>query len=143
MKNCVGAKNGLRTLTNLLTDVPWQARPDGAFAQLQPAWENYTGQTWDAHAGHGWFDAIHADDRGEVQASWSAACFAAQPYEHRARLWHAQQQSVSPGRDPRHAHSQRGRLVAGVGWGVHGSDNFQSVNPSADFVSGNCPHPWF
>jgi len=79
----------LRTLTNLLTDVPWQARPDGAFAQLQPAWENYTGQTWDAHAGHGWFEAIHADDRGEVQESWSAACFAAQPYEHRARLWHA------------------------------------------------------
>jgi len=79
----------LRTLTNLLTDVPWQARPDGAFAQLQPAWENYTGQTWDTHAGHGWFEAIHADDRGEVQESWSAACFAAQPYEHRARLWHA------------------------------------------------------
>jgi len=79
----------LRTLTQLLTDVPWQARPDGAFAQLQPAWENYTGQTWDAHAGHGWFEAIHADDRGEVQESWAAACFAAQPYEHRARLWHA------------------------------------------------------
>jgi PAS domain S-box-containing protein len=79
----------LRALTNLLTDVPWQARPDGAFAQLQPAWENYTGQNWDAHAGHGWFEAIHADDRGEVQASWAAASFAAQPYEHRARLWHA------------------------------------------------------
>jgi PAS domain S-box-containing protein len=79
----------LRALTNLLTDVPWQARPDGAFAQLQPAWENYTGQNWDAHSGHGWFEAIHADDRGEVQESWSAACFAAQPYEHRARLWNA------------------------------------------------------
>ena len=34
----------LRTLTQLLTDVPWQARADGAFAQLQPAWENYTGR---------------------------------------------------------------------------------------------------
>jgi PAS domain S-box-containing protein len=80
----------LRTLTHLLTDVPWQSRPDGAFAELQPAWENYTGQTWDAHAGHGWFEAIHADDRGGVQASWAAACFAAQPYESNARLWHAQ-----------------------------------------------------
>jgi GAF domain-containing protein len=83
----------LRALTQLLTEVPWQARPDGAFAELQPGWENYTGQSWDAHAGHGWFDAIHAEDRGTVQASWSAACFAAQPYECAARLWHAPSQT--------------------------------------------------
>jgi PAS domain S-box-containing protein len=82
----------LRTLTQLLTDVPWQARRDGAFAELQPAWENYTGQTWDAHAGHGWIDAFHPEDRSDVQASWSAAFFAAQPYEHAARLWHASSQ---------------------------------------------------
>ena len=82
----------LRTLTQLLIDVPWQARRDGAFEELQPAWENYTGQTWDAHAGHGWFDAIHPDDRAAVQASWAAACFAAQPYAQAARLWHAASQ---------------------------------------------------
>jgi PAS domain S-box-containing protein len=79
----------LRSLTHLLTDVPWQARADGAFAELQAAWENYTGQTWDAHAGHGWFDAFHPDDRAAVQASWSAACFEAHAYEFKARLWHA------------------------------------------------------
>jgi PAS domain S-box-containing protein len=79
----------LRTLTQLLTDVPWQARADGAFAELQPAWENYTGQSWDEHAGHGWFHAIHRDDREAVQASWASACFHAHPYETRARLWHA------------------------------------------------------
>ena len=79
-----------RTLTRLLADVPWQARMDGAFVQLQPAWENYTGQSWDAHAGHGWLDAIHPDDRDAVRASWAAACFDAEPYETRARLWHAQ-----------------------------------------------------
>jgi GAF domain-containing protein len=82
----------LRTLTQLLTDVPWQARKDGAFEVLQPAWENYTGQTWDAHSGHGWFEAIHPEDRAGVQASWSAACFAAQSYSHNARLWHAASQ---------------------------------------------------
>jgi len=59
----------------LLTDVPWQARSGGAFEQLQPAWENYTGQTWEAHAGHGWFEAIHADDRDATRAAWAAACF--------------------------------------------------------------------
>lgn len=79
----------LRALTNLLSDVPWQARADGAFAELQPAWENYTGQSWDAHAGYGWFEAIHPQDRGAVQAAWSAAYFAASPYSHPARLWHA------------------------------------------------------
>jgi len=78
-----------RTLTQLLTDVPWQARSDGAFETLQPAWENFTGQSWDTHAGHGWFDAIHSEDRDAARASWSAACFEARPYEFRARLWHA------------------------------------------------------
>lgn len=79
----------LRILNQLLTDVPWLSRADGAFAELQPAWENYTGQSWDQHAGHGWFDAIHPDDRVTVQASWSAACFEAGAYECHARLWHA------------------------------------------------------
>jgi PAS domain S-box-containing protein len=82
----------LRTLTQLLSDVPWQARSDGAFAELQPAWENYTGQTWDLHAGHGWFSAVHPEDRNDVQASWSAACFSPQPYVQVARLWHASSQ---------------------------------------------------
>jgi PAS domain S-box-containing protein len=78
-----------RTLTHLLTDVPWQARSDGAFDTMQPAWENFTGQSWDVHAGHGWFEAIHADDRDAARAAWSSACFEARPYEFRARLWHA------------------------------------------------------
>ena len=79
----------LRVLTQLLTDVPWQARNDGAFADLQIAWENYTGQSWEQHAGHGWVDAIHPEDRQAVRASWAAACFDAQKYECQARLWHA------------------------------------------------------
>jgi PAS domain S-box-containing protein len=78
-----------RTLTLLLTDVPWQARHDGAFESLQIAWENYTGQSWEAHAGHGWFEAFHPDDRDAMRATWSAACFEVRPYEHLARLWHA------------------------------------------------------
>jgi len=85
-----------RTLTQLLTDVPWQARSDGAFAKLQPAWENFTGQSWDAHAGHGWFEAIHADDRDAARAAWSSACFEARPYEFRARLWHAAAKQYQP-----------------------------------------------
>jgi PAS domain-containing protein len=79
-----------RMLTQLLTDVPWQARRDGAFEVLQPAWENFTGQTFDAHAGHGWFEAFHPEDRDAARVSWAAACFDAQPYEVRARIWHAQ-----------------------------------------------------
>jgi PAS domain S-box-containing protein len=79
----------LRTLTQLLTDVPWQARGDGAFGELQVAWENYTGQSWDQHAGHGWIEAFHPDDREAVRTSWAAACFEAHAYECKARLWHA------------------------------------------------------
>jgi PAS domain S-box-containing protein len=79
----------LRILNQLLTDVPWQARSDGAFCELQHAWENYTGQSWDQHAGHGWFAAIHPEDRADVQTSWAAACFDASGYEREARIWHA------------------------------------------------------
>lgn len=82
-----------RTLTQLLSDVPWQARSDGAFEELQPAWENYTGQSWDAHAGHGWFEAIHPEDRDTARITWAAACFDAQPYELKARVWHARSSS--------------------------------------------------
>jgi GAF domain-containing protein len=78
-----------RTLTLLLSDVPWQARADGAFEEPQPAWENFTGQTWEAHAGHGWLEAVHSDDRDAMRASWASACFEARPFEHVARLWHA------------------------------------------------------
>jgi PAS domain S-box-containing protein len=78
-----------RTLTQLLSDVPWQARNDGAFEELQPAWENFTGQTWDAHAGHGWLEAVHPEDRDAMRASWASACFEARPFEYVARLWHA------------------------------------------------------
>jgi PAS domain S-box-containing protein len=79
----------LRILNQLLTDIPWQSRADGAFGELQHAWENYTGQSWDQHAGHGWFDAIHPDDRSTVQATWAAACFDSSGYRCKARLWHA------------------------------------------------------
>jgi PAS domain S-box-containing protein len=79
----------LRILTQLLTDVPWQARSDGAFGELQLAWENFTGQSWDQYAGHGWFNAIHPDDRAKVQTTWATACFDTSGYECRARLWHA------------------------------------------------------
>ena len=78
-----------RTLTQLLSDVPWNARGDGAFEELQPAWENYTGQNWDAHAGHGWFEAFHPDDRDAMRATWASACFDLTPYAHGARIWHA------------------------------------------------------
>jgi PAS domain S-box-containing protein len=78
-----------RALTQLLTDVPWEARGDGAFESLQPAWENYTGQTWEAHGGHGWLEAIHPQDRDGIRDSWASACFEARRYEYGARLWHA------------------------------------------------------
>jgi PAS domain S-box-containing protein len=85
-----------RTLIQLLSDVPWQARADGAFEELQPAWENYTGQSWDAHAGHGWFQAIHPDDRDAARTTWATACFYAQPYEIQARIWHAASDDYRP-----------------------------------------------
>jgi PAS domain-containing protein len=109
----------LRILTQLLTDVPWQARGDGAFGDLQLAWENFTGQSWDQYAGHGWFDAIHPDDarpgaklvgRGLLRRQWLRM--------QRAPVARAEcRLPALP--DSRHADPQRGRHGARVGRFLH------------------------
>ena len=79
----------LRALVNVITDVPWVTDAVGEFVEPQPAWEQFTGQTWEQHKGFGWADALHPDDREQVKAIWRKACDSKTLYESRGRLWHA------------------------------------------------------
>jgi two-component system cell cycle sensor histidine kinase/response regulator CckA len=76
-----------RALVTATTSIVWTADPDGRFSEPQPSWEEYTGQPWQEHAGLGWLDAVHPDDREPVLASWTRARDSRSIYEGRGRLW--------------------------------------------------------
>jgi PAS domain S-box-containing protein len=77
-----------RSLVSVITDVPWVADPSGAFVAPQPAWEVYTGQTWEEHRGFGWANALHPDDRKRTKEAWQYACKSNTVYRSEGRLWH-------------------------------------------------------
>ena len=69
----------------------WCGRPTRPVGVLppQPAWESYTGQGPDVYGGHGWLQALHAEDREPVRAAWHAATANATKFEADGRLWSA------------------------------------------------------
>jgi PAS domain S-box-containing protein len=79
-----------RALVSVLTSVVWRTDQDGNFVVPQVSWQSYTGQNWEQHAGRGWLNAIHPDDREYVMALWSTAVESKHIYEADGRLWHAQ-----------------------------------------------------
>lgn len=77
-----------RSLVSVLTDVPWSTCPAGQFVSRQPAWEQYTGQTWEEYQGFGWLLALHPDDRDQILEIWQNALRTEQPYRSSGRFWH-------------------------------------------------------
>ncbi len=78
-----------RCLVGAITSVVWTADATGRFVEPQPAWEAYTGQRWEDHRDRGWTAAVHADDRGRIEAVWTRATVAGAPYRCACRVWHA------------------------------------------------------
>jgi PAS domain S-box-containing protein len=81
-----------RSLVSVITDVPWTTDANGAFVMPQPAWAAYTGQSWEEYRAFGWANALHPDDRSQVEEIWRRACKSRSLYESRGRLWHAASQ---------------------------------------------------
>lgn len=67
----------------------WEARADGAIVADSPGWRSFTGQRLDEWQGSGWLQAIHADDRAEIESKWRAAVAAGEAVDAEYRLWHA------------------------------------------------------
>ncbi len=78
-----------RSLVSVLTSAPWTTDPEGRFVEPQDDWAAYTGQSWEEHAGFGWADALHPEDRERVAARWQEALAARTPYRSEGRVWHA------------------------------------------------------
>jgi PAS domain S-box-containing protein len=77
-----------RSLVSVITNVPWIADANGAFITEQPAWQAYTGQTWEEYRDFGWENALHPEDRDRVKGVWNEALENRTLYETRGRLWH-------------------------------------------------------
>jgi PAS domain S-box-containing protein len=78
-----------RSLAAVTTDVLWTTDGNGDFVAPQPAWTEYTGQTFEDLRGSGWAQAIHPDDRDRVQREWLESVASCKPHYSEARLWNA------------------------------------------------------
>jgi PAS domain S-box-containing protein len=76
-------------LMRVLTSIVWVTDADGRFVEPQLSWSHYTGQAWPAQSGYGWMEAVHPDDRAQVQGAIEHAIRAGTLYSAALRLWHA------------------------------------------------------
>lgn len=77
-----------RALVSVLTSIVWITDAHGSFIEPQPAWEAYTGQSWEDHRYWGWMKAIHPSSRQRVEALWVQALASQTLYQADGLLWH-------------------------------------------------------
>ena len=81
-----------RSLVSVLTSIAWTANQTGEFVTPQPAWEAYTGQSWEAYRKFGWIEALHPDDRDPMLTRWISAQTQRSSYQAEGRIWHSASQ---------------------------------------------------
>jgi PAS domain S-box-containing protein len=69
--------------------IVWWTNAAGEFAEEQPYWQEYTGQTWDEYQGSGWVSCLHPDDRQSIVAAWASAVASGSIYRVQGRIWSA------------------------------------------------------
>ena len=75
-----------RSLIEASAAIVWTASAEGDFHPRQAAWTRFTGQDEAAHAGQGYLDAIHPEDRAQTVRDWQRAVSTLEPYETEHRL---------------------------------------------------------
>ena len=75
-----------RTLTEASAAVVWTTNAAGEFEKPQAEWAQFTGQDEEASRGHGFFDAVHPEDRERTAENWAAAVAAKSSYADEYRL---------------------------------------------------------
>lgn len=82
-----------RSLVEATASLAFTADPEGNFAEPQPAWSAYCGQTWAEARGYGWAMALHPDDRQRlIEGVREAVVDVSGPHQNRGRVWHAASQ---------------------------------------------------
>ena len=66
-------KRHIAALIEGLPQLVWLSADGGQWTWSSPHWTSYTGLDARASRGLGWYDAVHPDDRAQVQAAWEVA----------------------------------------------------------------------
>lgn len=77
-----------RALVSVLTSIVWTTDAHGSFVEPQPAWEAYTGQSWEQHRDWGWMKALHPNSRERIEDVWVQAVASQSIYQADGLLWH-------------------------------------------------------
>jgi PAS domain S-box-containing protein len=62
-----------RSLVTASAQVVWITSPKGRILSELPAWQAFTGQTFDQYRNFGWLDALHPDERRGARSAWREA----------------------------------------------------------------------
>ncbi len=79
-----------QALSEAAAQAVWTTDADGLAVRDSPSWRAFTGQTLEQWLGWGWLDAIHPEDREEVERQWHDAVESQSPITLEYRLWHAE-----------------------------------------------------
>jgi PAS domain S-box-containing protein len=74
-----------RSLVDVASQIVWQTDAAGRVTDM-PAWRAFTGQTAEEVHGFGWMDAIHPQDRAQVEQAWQQALHTQSTYRVEFRL---------------------------------------------------------
>jgi PAS domain S-box-containing protein len=75
-----------RTLTDAIEHLVWTIDPAGEADYFNAQWYAYTGSSWAASQGQGWWHVVQADDLLVLAPRWAAAQQHGTPYQVEARL---------------------------------------------------------
>ncbi len=76
----------LRALVENTTEAVWTTDAGGEVVAPLPAWQRYTGQTFEQARGLGWLEVVHEDERGDVAMRWGACVRDGVPFESEQRV---------------------------------------------------------
>ncbi|RIA47688.1 PAS domain S-box protein [Dichotomicrobium thermohalophilum] len=96
----------------------WETDPHGAVTQDSPSWRASTGQTLEEWRGYGWLDAIHPEDRAQVERQWREAVAAGRGVDTEYRLRCASGGWRWTGVRTVPVHDDEGRILKWIGMNV-------------------------
>ena len=75
-----------RALVEATTALVWSADANGNNIVSESQWERFTGRTPESHAGSGWLEAVHPDDREEARRQWIQSVRLQTPHDFTFRM---------------------------------------------------------
>ena len=75
-----------RTLTEVIPQIVWTAKPDGNVDYVNNRWYEFTGMDFEQTRDWGWQPALHPDDMEVVSLRWRESLTSGEPFEAEMRF---------------------------------------------------------